>query len=107
MTAMQQRDMNDSEWYAWNLSSARCGASTVQAEPPGVHDFEADLPNGTVAAVEITGDMNADRLALEAELETPGSQLVHAALPSDVLARSALTDCARSNPGRGSAVAAA
>jgi len=41
----------------------------------GLHDFEADLPNGTVAAVEVTGDMNSDRLTPEAELE-PRSQLV-------------------------------
>ena len=72
MTAMQQRDMNDSELYAKArlepiLGPLRC--IDCPGGTPGLHDFEADLPNGTVAAVEVTGDMNSDRLALEAELE--------------------------------------
>jgi len=65
---------------------------------PGLHDFEADLPNGTVAAVEVTGDMNSDRLTPEAELERQDLSSF-SCLPSGVLARSALTDCARSNRG--------
>ena len=72
MTDMQQRDMNDSERYAKArleplLGPFRC--IDCPGGPPGLHDFEADLPNGTVAAVEVTGDMNSDRLALEVELE--------------------------------------
>ena len=72
ITAMQQRDLNDSEWYAKArlepiLGPLRC--IDCPGGTPGLHDFEADLANGTVAAVEVTGDMNADRLALEAELE--------------------------------------
>ena len=100
MTAMHQRDVNDSEWYAkarlepivapWCID---CAGGTR-----GLHDFEADLPNGTVAAVEVTGDMNSDPLAPEAELERQDLSSF-SCLPSGVLAHSALTDCARSNRG--------
>lgn len=72
MTAMQQRDMNDSELYAKARLEPILGPLRCIDGPggtPGLHDFEADLRNGTVAAVEVTGDMNSDRLALEAELE--------------------------------------
>jgi hypothetical protein len=64
--------MNDSELYAKArlepiLGPLRC--IDCPGGTPGLHDFEADLPNGKVAAIEVTGDMNSDRLALEAELE--------------------------------------
>ena len=32
--------------------------------PSGVHDFEADLPNGTVAAIEVTSQVESQRLSL-------------------------------------------
>jgi hypothetical protein len=64
--------MNDSEWYAKArlepiLGPLRC--IDCPGGTPGLRDFEAELPNGTVAAVEVTGNMNSDRLALEADLE--------------------------------------
>ena len=31
---------------------------------PGLHDFEADLPNGSIAALEVTGEVDAQRLDL-------------------------------------------
>ena len=37
--------------------------------PPGLHDFEADLSDGSVAALEVTGDVDAQRLQLEAAAE--------------------------------------
>lgn len=37
--------------------------------PPGLHDFEADLPDGSVAALEVTSDVDAQRLQLEAAAE--------------------------------------
>jgi hypothetical protein len=37
--------------------------------PPGLHDFEADLPDGSVAAVEVTGEVDAQRLRLESSVE--------------------------------------
>jgi hypothetical protein len=72
MTAMQQRDMNDSERYAKArlesiLGSFRC--MDYPGGPPGLHDFEADLPNGKHAAIEITGEENSKRLAQEAAVE--------------------------------------
>jgi hypothetical protein len=32
--------------------------------PPGLHDFEADLADGSVAALEVTGEVDAQRLSL-------------------------------------------
>jgi hypothetical protein len=32
--------------------------------PPGLHDFEADLADGSVAALEVTGEVDAQRLRL-------------------------------------------
>jgi hypothetical protein len=37
--------------------------------PSGLHDFEADLPDGSVAALEVTSDVDAQRLQLEAAAE--------------------------------------
>jgi hypothetical protein len=37
--------------------------------PSGLHDFEADLPNGSVAALEVTGEVDAKRLDLESSAE--------------------------------------
>jgi hypothetical protein len=48
--------------------------------PPGLHDFEADLPDGAVAAIEITSEVEEARLSLMAsvgrhfrKLRLPGS----------------------------------
>jgi hypothetical protein len=32
--------------------------------PSGLHDFEADLPNGSTAALEVTGEVDKERLDL-------------------------------------------
>jgi hypothetical protein len=37
--------------------------------PSGLHDFEADLPDGSVAALEVTGAVDAKRLDLESSAE--------------------------------------
>jgi hypothetical protein len=37
--------------------------------PPGLHDFEADLADGSVAALEVTGEVDAQRLSLAASAE--------------------------------------
>jgi hypothetical protein len=37
--------------------------------PPGLHDFEADLPDGSVAALEVTGEVDAQRRSLAAAAE--------------------------------------
>jgi hypothetical protein len=36
---------------------------------PGLHDFEADLADGSVAAIEVTGEVDAQRLRLAASAE--------------------------------------
>jgi hypothetical protein len=36
---------------------------------PGLHDFEADLPNGSIAALEVTGEVDAQRLDLASAAE--------------------------------------
>jgi hypothetical protein len=40
--------------------------------PPGLHDFEADLPAGSVAATEVTSVVEPDRLSVESELKQRG-----------------------------------
>jgi hypothetical protein len=35
----------------------------------GLHDFEADLPDGSVAALEVTGEVDAQRLKLASSAE--------------------------------------
>jgi hypothetical protein len=37
--------------------------------PPGLHDFEADLPSGSVAALEVTSEVDAQRLNLMSAAE--------------------------------------
>jgi hypothetical protein len=37
--------------------------------PSGVHDFEVDLPNGSVAAFEVTGEVDRERLDLAASAQ--------------------------------------
>jgi hypothetical protein len=37
--------------------------------PSGLHDFEADLPNGSVAALEVTGEVDKKWLELAASAE--------------------------------------
>jgi hypothetical protein len=37
--------------------------------PPGLHDFEADLADGSVAVLEVTGEVDAQRLALASSSE--------------------------------------
>jgi hypothetical protein len=36
--------------------------------PPGQHDFEADLPGGLVAALEVTSEVESDRLSVASEI---------------------------------------
>jgi hypothetical protein len=40
--------------------------------PPGLHDFEADLPGGSVAAVEVTSEVEPERLGVESEIRRRG-----------------------------------
>lgn len=37
--------------------------------PPGLHDFEADLADGSIAALEVTGEVDAQRLSLASSAE--------------------------------------
>jgi hypothetical protein len=67
--------MNDYERYAKARLEPVLGPRRCIDRPggaPGLHDFEADLPTGAVAAIEVTGDVNSERLALEAEVERQG-----------------------------------
>jgi len=40
--------------------------------PPGQHDFEADLPGGLVAALEVTSEVESDRLSVASEIRRRG-----------------------------------
>lgn len=40
--------------------------------PPGQHDFEADLPGGLVAAIEVTSEVESDRLSVASEIRRQG-----------------------------------
>jgi hypothetical protein len=40
--------------------------------PPGLHDFEADLPGGSVAAVEVTSEVEPERLGVDSEIRRRG-----------------------------------
>jgi hypothetical protein len=40
--------------------------------PPGLHDFEADLPSALVAALEITSEVESDRLSVASEIRRRG-----------------------------------
>jgi hypothetical protein len=44
--------------------------------PPGLHDFEAVLADGSVAAIEVTGEVDAQRLDLAASADRHLSSLV-------------------------------
>jgi hypothetical protein len=37
--------------------------------PPGLHDFEVDLADGSVVALEVTGEVDAQRLSLASSAE--------------------------------------
>jgi hypothetical protein len=50
--------------------------------PPGLHDFEADLPDGSVAALEVTGVVDAQRLDLASSTER---RLSSVTLPNSTL----------------------
>jgi hypothetical protein len=40
--------------------------------PPRLHDFEADLPGGSVAALEVTSEVEPDRLSVASEIRRRG-----------------------------------
>jgi hypothetical protein len=40
--------------------------------PPGQHDLEADLPGGLVAALEVTSEVESDRLSVASEIRRRG-----------------------------------
>jgi endogenous inhibitor of DNA gyrase (YacG/DUF329 family) len=40
--------------------------------PPGQHDFEADLPGGLVASLEVTSEVESDRLSVASEIRRRG-----------------------------------
>jgi hypothetical protein len=40
--------------------------------PPGLHDFEADLPDGLVAAIEVTSEVESGRLSVASEIRRSG-----------------------------------
>ena len=40
--------------------------------PPGLPDFEADLPGGSVAVVEVTSEVEPERLGVESEIRRRG-----------------------------------
>ena len=40
----------------------------MKGDPPGQHDFEADLPDGLVAAIEVTSEVESDRLSVASEI---------------------------------------
>lgn len=40
--------------------------------PEGIHDFEIDMPNGDLAAVEVTSETNGKRRSVEAEIDRRG-----------------------------------
>jgi hypothetical protein len=40
--------------------------------PPGLHDFEANLPDGSVAALEVTSEVEPDRLSVASEIRRRG-----------------------------------
>jgi hypothetical protein len=42
---------------------------TGEADCPGLHDFEADLPDGAVAALEVTAEVDDRRLDLASSAE--------------------------------------
>src|SRR5439155_19649161 len=61
---------------------------------PGLHDFETDLPGGSVAAIEVTSEAEPERLSVESEIRRRG--LVSFQLPGVTCLWSVrLTDGAR------------
>jgi hypothetical protein len=43
-----------------------------KGSPPGLHDFEADLPSALVAALEVTSEVESDRLSVASEIRQRG-----------------------------------
>jgi hypothetical protein len=72
--------------------------------PSGLHDFEADLPDGSVAALEVTGEVDKSRLDLAASAERHLSSMAlpnsrfswqSDSLPAPGSAQSDPTSCSR------------
>jgi hypothetical protein len=63
--------LDEYERWARDFLQPRLGAFRVtdRGGAQGVHDFEADLPDGSVAAIEVTGEVDAQRRALDAAIE--------------------------------------
>ena len=69
--------LDDTERWARDFLESYLGPLRVidrsrKGGPPGQHDFEADLPNGSVAAIEVTSEVQSDRLAVESEIRRRG-----------------------------------
>ena len=77
--------LKDDERWVRHLLEGTVGQTRVtdrKGGPEGRHDLEADLPDGGIAAIEITSEADAARLSVAAavqrhlsNLKVPGSQL--------------------------------
>jgi hypothetical protein len=88
----------DERWLRHRLESAigPTRVTDLKGGPPGQHDLEADLADGTIAAIEITSEADQARLSVQAAAKrhlaavtVPGSQfawLVNVTPPADVRA---------------------
>jgi hypothetical protein len=72
-TRPDDEHLNDDELWARDRLEALLGSSLRVTDqrggPPELHDFEADLPGGLVAAIEVTSEVERERLDLAASAQ--------------------------------------
>jgi hypothetical protein len=74
-TRQDDEDLNEYELWARDRLEPLLGSLRVidkKGGPPGLHDFEADLPDGSVAAIEVTSEVDSGRLSVASEIRRSG-----------------------------------
>jgi hypothetical protein len=75
ITRQDDEHLDEYELWARDRLEPLLGSLRVidkKGGPPGLHDFEADLPGGLVAALEVTSEVESDRLSVAYEIRRRG-----------------------------------
>jgi hypothetical protein len=68
-------DLDDNEIWARTRLAPLIGPMwcvDVVGGPEAIHDFEADLPGGGIAAIEVTSETNGDRRGVQSQIDRRG-----------------------------------
>lgn len=74
-TRQDDERLNECESWARDRLEPLLGSLRVidkKGGPPGLHDFEADLPDGSFAAIEVTSEVEPGRLSVASEIRRSG-----------------------------------